>query len=520
MDYGKIWDELAKNFDELFAFTEWLPDSEDNSKITEDDIIDGAKQEYCKNLEDIKKSRTTARLITLTEQKAWDVLNIEKPNSTVVNIYSRFVSGMPITQKEKDYLLWFLRDEKSRKIAQNVFSKVNLLQWDENKWAVNYLLKNEDWYLDFTRFLESIIGDLKEYKLIIPEGEDLKELKNWNDLVPEARYFEYKINSKTQICAVSDWKIFILDIGFESVKLLDNWMIFCVEEYEKGRKIWYLCVFDNNDFSPIKRMPRAVDLESLNDSNFKDIFKVQNEDWKKSLLEVSEQEGHKLLWNIKELILNEDDFIVNDRFITAVNWEENEWKKINIYETYIKQPDWLKLIANSYSSHDFKIKDMWDNLVLISTDDWDSLYKFNEKESRLEAIDSALMNMDIINIDNLLSWKPTVMVKEIVNWGVLLFDKETWELDILINIIDWYTEINNDQIRSRIGNKYYIHYFKDWILYKLKNWYKYIYDSERNYIIEKWFLWSKQRIFAEFRIEEMKEYLEPVNENELPVNLK
>jgi len=38
--------------------------------MVEGNVICTAKQEYCENLGDIKKSRTTARLITLTEQKA------------------------------------------------------------------------------------------------------------------------------------------------------------------------------------------------------------------------------------------------------------------------------------------------------------------------------------------------------------------------------------------------------------------------------------------------------------------
>jgi hypothetical protein len=35
----------------------------------EDSIIDEAKNELCKNPEDIKKAKTTAKIIALTEQK-------------------------------------------------------------------------------------------------------------------------------------------------------------------------------------------------------------------------------------------------------------------------------------------------------------------------------------------------------------------------------------------------------------------------------------------------------------------
>jgi hypothetical protein len=46
----------------------------------------------------------------------------------VFDIYTRFTQNIPITKKEKDYLLLFLQDEKALKFAQIMFSKFRLLQ--------------------------------------------------------------------------------------------------------------------------------------------------------------------------------------------------------------------------------------------------------------------------------------------------------------------------------------------------------------------------------------------------------
>ncbi|EKD66807.1 MAG: hypothetical protein ACD_49C00009G0032 [uncultured bacterium (gcode 4)] len=512
----------------VIALAKWLPAPETNPQMTEGNVICTAKHEYCKSPKDVKKARTTARLIALTEQKAWAVLDIEKPNSTTVNIYERFASDMPITTKERDYLLWFFRDKKSFKIAQDIFSKVNLLYWNENKYFIEAYFENtSEKKLDIVFIVHHLMNELEEYKLIIPECENLKELVNWNDLVPEARYFEYKVNSKTQICAVSDWEIYFLGKDLESVKILDNWMIFWVSENINPRlefkQIWYLYSFYNKKyFFEVEKILWVVDLEIIPSVswNLDTTLKTQNENWKKWLLEIlsEKQDNNTYSWSVKWLSSNEfNDILINDKFITTTLWQESE--KINVYNTYIKQPDWLKLIANSYSEHGFEIKDVWDNLVSISTSEWMSLLRFNKEESRLEVIDSALTKVKYFDIANLLNWKPTIITRENWNNWVYIFDKKTWKFDILIFWGNSYL-IVGDIIQSKVGNKYTIHFRENWVLYKLKKWYKYIYDSERNYIIEKWFFWSKQHIFAEFRIEEMKEYLEPVNENELPVDLK
>lgn len=502
----------------LIALAKWLPAPEENPQMVEGNVICTAKQEYCENLGDIKKSRTTARLITLTEQKAWDILNIEKPNSTVVNIYERFVSSMPINKKERDYLLWFLRDEKSRKIAQDVFSKVNLLQWDENKWVINYFLKNDDWKFDFTRFLEFIIRDLEESRLIIPEGEDIKELVNWNDLVPEAKFFEYKVNSKTQICAVSDWKIYFLYNGnLKNIKLLDNWLIFWFDS--EILKIWYLYHFNWNDFIVVNSFYWINNLEKIDSEELDNIYMEHNINWKKWLLEIYNQKEDKQPWNINELLTYEDDILVNDKFVTAVHL----WERKDIYDTYVKKQNistwFLGKIATTpidKTNPSFEIKDVWNNLVSISTSELMSLLRFNKEESRLEVIDSALTKAKYFDITKLLNWVPTTITRENWNNWVYIFNKETWKLDILMFWAKSYKIIDN-QIRSRIEDKYYIHYWKDWVLYKLKDWYKYHYNYWAWYI-QKWFFWG--HFYIDNSFEDIKEFLEPVDVSELPVDLK
>lgn len=506
----------------LLALAKWLP-APKSSPITEQSVINSAKLEYCKNLEDIKKSETTLRLIVLTEQKVWDILDIEKPNSTALNIYERFISSAPITIKERDYLLWFLKDDKSRKIAQDIFSKVNLLQWNENKWAINYFLKNEGWDLSITRFVEYIIRDLEECRLIIPDdAEDIKklwEIDNWT-------CYSFTANWKIWLSVVSEWKIFFLFDNLEKAKLLDNWMIFWVENFPSGmewipdRKKWYLYKFyDKKWFSEVHVMIGIVDLdivESLS-SELNTTFKTQNEEWKKWLLEMDKENKDEKVWDFKELLANKEEILINDKFIITTSWQE-VWK-INMYNTYFKQPDWLKLIANTYSETGFELIDRWDNYISIRADNKDSLYKFNEKESRLEMIDSVLINATRINITDLLNWKPTSISKnEYGIWwlGLYVFDKKTWVVTMLIKETEFLHRIESDLIKSKLNWKYFIHYWKDWVLYKLKKWYKF---DPYYWGISKWFFWKN--IYVHNLLEEyMKEYLEPVNVSELPVDLK
>lgn len=519
----------------MIADAKWLPATWENPEITEDSIISSGSRELCKTPEDIKESETILKLIALTEQRAWDLLDVKNSNISALNVYAKLVFKTPMTKKEKDYLISFFRDDKTQKTAQDILSKINLLYWDENSEFVDSFLKNEDWKLDIFWFVQYITKQLEEYKLIVPDDtEDIKELKKWDELVSGAKYFTYKIDWKLRVCVVSDWEIIFLHKDLESVKLLDNWMIFWVEKIDfdpktKEKQIWHLYIFFNKKYIfEVQEMPEVVDLDivpSLS-SELSTVFKTQNEKWKKWLLEMAKENKQETLWEFKTLIANNNDnILINGKFITAIS----RWEKLDTHTTYIKLQDigiscwWLKRMVTTSAKKEnpyFELKDLWDNLISIETNEWKNIYKFNERESRLESIDRALLNMSFVNMNNLLNWKPAVITKEEVGkwwFGLYIFNKKTCGITMLIEETDFTHRIEGDMIKSKVGNKHIIHFWKNWVLYKLKDWYKYVFNYWAEYI-KKWFFWNY--IYIEDDFEEMKEFLEPINKNLLPIDLK
>ncbi|EKD66805.1 MAG: hypothetical protein ACD_49C00009G0030 [uncultured bacterium (gcode 4)] len=508
--------------------------------ILEDSVIDGAKNELCKTPEDIKKSRTTARIIALTEQRAWDTLDIKNSNISALSVYAKLVFKTPMTQKEKDYLIRFFRDDNTQKTVQDILSKLNLLYWNENSEFIESFLKNEDWKLDIFWFVQYIIKQLKEYELIIPdEAEDIREMKEKNEssldkLKWEEKFYIYKLNWKFKICAVSDWKIFFLDDSLDNAGLLKNWLIHWISENEWEdllswqRKTWHLYEFYSEKwFFEVRNMPWIpyLDIVPSLSSELNIVFKTQNESWKEWLLEMAKENKEENEWEFKTLLAeNNNGIIVNGKFITSIS----RWENTDFFYTYIKLQDigiacwYLKRVNTTSAKKEnsyFTLNDLWDNLILIKTNGRQSVYRYNKWGNELETTDSALMNMSSVIIDNLLSWKPTVITKEEVDkwwFGLYVFDKKTWIVKMLIEETNFTHRVNSDQIRSRVGNKYFIHYWKNWVLYRLKDWYKYNHNYWAEYI-QKWLFWD--RIYLDESFENTKEYLESIDADELPVTL-
>jgi hypothetical protein len=217
--------------------------------------------------------------------------------------------------------------------------------------------------------------------------------------------------------------------------------------------------------------------------------------------------------------------MVNGKFITAIS---RHWENTDFFYTYIKLQDigiscWYLKRVNTTSTEKensyFDLNDLWDNLISIETNEWKSIYKYNKGVDELEIIDSALINMKIVNINDFLNWKPTVITKEkLGKWwlGLYVFNKKIWIVTMLIEKTNFTHDVNDDQIRSRVGNKHFIHYWKDWVLYKLKDWYKYNHNSWVRYI-QKWLFWD--RIYLDESFENTKKFLEPIDTDELPITL-
>ncbi|MCK9272540.1 hypothetical protein M0P65_03265 [Candidatus Gracilibacteria bacterium] len=509
--------------------------------ILEDSIIDEAKNELCKNPEDIKKAKTTAKIIALTEQKVGDMLDIKNSNISATSVYAKLVFKTPMTKKEKDYLIGFFRDDNTQKTAQDILSKLNLLYGNENSEFIESFLKNEDGKLDIFWFMQYIIRQLKEYELIIPNNaEDIREMKvknesSLNKLKGEEKFYIYKLNGKTQICAVSDGEIYFLDESLDSAELLENGLIHGISENEGKyllsgqRKTGYLYEFySEKGFYEVRDMPGIpyLDIVQSLSSELNIVFKTQNESGKKGLLEMAKESKEDTLWEFKTLLAeNNNGIMVNGKFITAIS---RHGENTDFFYTYIKLQDigiscgYLKRVNTTSTEKEnsyFDLNDLGDNLISIETNEGQSIYKYNKGVDELEIIDSALINMKIVNINDFLNGKPTVITKEKLGKGGLglyVFNKKIGIVTMLIEKTNFTHDVNDDQIRSRVGNKHFIHYWKDGVLYKLKDGYKYNHNSGVRYIQKGLF---GDRIYLDESFENTKKFLEPIDTDELPITL-
>ncbi|HBA45056.1 TPA: hypothetical protein DEG21_05125 [Patescibacteria group bacterium] len=71
-------------------------------------------------------SKTVSRIINLVERKNWEQSPTEPESYVCDEIYNRFIKLSPISKKERDYLLSFFENEKTKSTAQEIVSKLNI----------------------------------------------------------------------------------------------------------------------------------------------------------------------------------------------------------------------------------------------------------------------------------------------------------------------------------------------------------------------------------------------------------
>lgn len=488
-------------------------------------LEDSSRKEFCQNIEDLKNAETTIRLIDFVAEKTTHIINDkENKNSKIIDYYISIITNEPITIDEQNYLLEFLKDENSFKIAQNIFSKLILLQWNENNYFIQNFLKNSEWKLDITQFINYLINMLTNYKLIFINCDEIKFIHELNN----NKFYKYKLNWKTWLFVVKDNEIFCLNWTFENIKILENWFIFIVKEnkvidrdFEKPyeEKIWILYKFNWSDFEILKKMPWIIDITKLNETNYLSSW----ENWKKWLIEIIEINTEVT----RKLNIEYDRLNIKWQFIlTWNNLEDNKYK----LWVHINTANWCeKLLEEECIEEDFitsnykklvsEFQVINENYVQIETINWTNIYKYDKNDNSLKIVPWLEAIHSIWNIIELFNWTPIYIKYE--NWRSWLytFNKETWELICIFFDINNKLSINNpkfdwDKIEIIWANFDNLLFWKNAKLYTLKKWYK-LWDSSRELYICKWFFWPQ--IKTENNFEKMKEYLE---EAILPIIIK
>jgi hypothetical protein len=470
-----------------------------------------------------------------TSDKCWDLLDSDSENignwAEIPDIYKRFISNEPITVREKELVLLFLQDLKSNIIAQRFFSKIILWQSDKNKDLLNTYLRDIEWNYYIANFVKLLKTSFENYSLTTSNNiKTITKLwtQNW------LNYYIWEKEKGNCVFVIFNWTIIYLQKNLINTKLINDWLIFWLESNtaeENKQNIWVLYEFTWKWFTDILRRPWLNWLEAS--SEFKDYY-ISNGNWKKWLYKIKPSEVELKWWEKNEvtehLSMKNDDIIIHlNWFVTTIN-KVKEWWKID-YTTYAKEkqgldrhllPQYMKEI-NKLSSKEknFFLENLWDDYFMIFINYQANIYKFSSTTNSLEEIDwlkwiSFGLSVDKyfahIDTEKLFNWEPTQIEYKDGSVWISIFDKNIWKLKTLISIPkdfkNFYFE--EEQINISTSKGWSIIYFKDWKLYWIKKWYKYI--SNDNYIKKEWLKWLlEEKVYMENFYENMQEYFEELD---------
>jgi hypothetical protein len=499
---------------------------------------------YCETIQDLKNSPLTSKIIAVTSEKCWNIVDSEwesvweNIDSSIEEIFTDFISNNPLTPDEQQLILWFLDDPKALKMAQNIFSKLKIPQWNDNKFLFDIYLKDAKWDFDITNFIEYLKHYIENYSLII--RNDILNIE-YQQTINETDYYIYKCADWTNsIFVITEWEIIYLDKPLSEIKVFNNWLIFWIEQKEptinheeEAKWVWY--AFNWKEFIQIYNNPWLEWLKQLEWGIdwFNDLFLSQSK-WKEWLIEISsyeEKSESEQDTKVNEILpaINNNVIVHRNWFITTKNDAPNkEWKEHFRYTTHFKIPDtyeWprkfdtVKAINEIVSSDvEFRIDFFWDDYYMTVMEDGSNIYKFDKEVLRFVKIewlqqihtDKFMWHKSTdINKEKLLNWEPTEINYSNWNCQIAIFDKQTSNITslILIKSTNYSTDIEEDKIEINVCNYTSIYYHDNWKLYWLKKQFEHWKIKE--------FFWKN--IPLKDTYEEMQEYLEEIKN--LPVDI-
>ncbi|MDD2907437.1 MAG: hypothetical protein PHH98_02235 [Candidatus Gracilibacteria bacterium] len=476
-----------------------------------------SQKEYCENPEDIKNSETTIKFLSVIEKRVGKILEISLVNSSISEIYVKFISNTPLTKAEFKAIYSFLSKENVLNEIEFLMSKLLILHGERNDNFINSFLKNEDGNFTALNFVSYIKDKLTNYKLVvdIENGDSIKLLEK----TKEGNYYTYKSNGKIGIFIVSNGEIIMLKKLFEKVTLLNNGLIFCLINnkdlndtgigFEGFTGLIY--DFDGEQFNQMSKIPGTLELRETNIEN----YFITNNLVGNGLTEISKFDTNeeKLGVEVNELLPKiYNNIRMQGKFIIAnKDKSENE----NIFEIYINTEKGLELVHTTLSDLVIGLRDLGNNYYLVEDNTGKNIYKLDE-HNIFNIVDNKLLNMSVVNTQSLMRGEPTVISNN-NEAGIYIFDYNTGKLRKLIDVTNTNLkslEIDGDMLTISTNFGKNIFFYKDGKIYDFIKGYK-IYSGYIYGYLKKGLLGEK--FFIKNSFEYMSEYL---SEIVTPIKLK
>ena len=192
-----------------------------------DDINNTSSSEFCKNIDDLKKSQSVKKIISSIVNKSKEILESED----LLNTYEKYIKGEIITSEERENFINFLESSNNKKILNQILSKLRILLWDENESFISSFLKDSNQKLNASKFIDYLIKELRIYKLVINNAKDIKKIEEikW---VWEYYTYQNLLNNKLWLVLKKCNNIILCDDSYISVEINpDNWMIRWKKEF-------------------------------------------------------------------------------------------------------------------------------------------------------------------------------------------------------------------------------------------------------------------------------------------------
>ncbi|MDD2907436.1 MAG: hypothetical protein PHH98_02230 [Candidatus Gracilibacteria bacterium] len=452
--------------------------------------IEGAKDEVCKNENDVLKSKTTIRIINIL-------------NNDIQSIYLKILGNKIISNTEYDYILSFFNDENTLVNSQNIISKLFLLQGNENSEFIDSFLKDENGKISVVKVIEYIKNLIFNYKLKIDTDNPKSIKKIRTD--SKGDYYKYTNNGENQLFIVSEGNIFLFQNCDKNTTLLDNGLIFTIEKNSDNTQHistdgGVLYEFNGTGFIEVLKTPGLC---GISNTNAKRLYNVSDIGISIGLSKINKDVDGK--YSIEEILEIKYSNIEHKKgLIIARNYSTN---KIEIYKEF--DGVYQIIYKTTTYSDTFEINELGYGYFEIENNGLTSILKLNN-DNILDIFDENLIDTIGINTYLLINCGLPTLIKNKNGKGIYIFDIETGIVKKLVDIGNIETELPTmilDKISIETENGTIVLYYKNGILFKFKKGYK-IRNLYNPYSIQKGFFGNQIIITNDF--ETMENYLEEV----------
>lgn len=334
--------------------------------------LDETTNKSCENETEVIKSNTVYEIIRIIQDKT-----IENPQININELYHCFANSYPISENDINYLIEFFENKKNQKLAQKVFSWLEIKSWNSNRKFINDFLINSEWKNDIDNFIRYVTQKLKNYTYKINFEFDTIAVVE-KKVEPNYRFFVYKKEGKRWIITTNWNNITISDNIYSSITYVKNWVFLWRKKEkwtEKDKSSGDILIFNNWNIENKWTIDDIKEITSV-DEKWNITFKSKsNKTWiKKSEKSVEIIDGEEKI-NIKLLdkLPPEYDSVEMKYWLIFANKILNEKQKtIEIFWQKYK-----KILTKDIISSEFIEWVENKKIIKFKTVNWDCYYEIN-----------------------------------------------------------------------------------------------------------------------------------------------